>query len=239
MLGKIRYFLFIVIIAISIVIMIPICLLRPFSTRNNTTIFKILSFLCKYIVRMEVHIEGEDHIRNNYPCVLIGNHQHNYDVLAVHRLFIDKTVILGKFELGLIPVFGQIYTLCGNILVKRGNRKKAMKSMQALEKRVIDKKLAVLVFPEGHRNMSDDLMPFKKGAFYTAVRTQSPLIPFAISQFAKRPEMNSLKKVDIYCKVYEPMTTIGLKNSDIPELITKSREVISTGIKEMNQKYSH
>jgi 1-acyl-sn-glycerol-3-phosphate acyltransferase len=188
-------------------------------------------------VGIQVHVDGKDIIENNHPSVLIGNHQHNLDVLMVAGLYTNFVVVLGKFELGLIPFFGQIYVLCGNILVKRGNRKKAMQSMIKLEKIVLEKKLSVLVFPEGHRNANEKLLPFKKGAFYTAVRTQSPLIPFSVSQFVTYQDLNTFKKVNMYIKVHQPISTVGMTTKDIPKLVEKSKSIIEDGILEMNKNY--
>jgi 1-acyl-sn-glycerol-3-phosphate acyltransferase len=219
------------------VLITPICLLRPLSPKNGNLFFKIFRVIMQHIVGIHVHIEGKDIIENNHPSVLIGNHQHNLDVLMASGLYTDFVVVLGKFELGLIPFFGQIYVLCGNILVKRGNRKKAMKSMKKLERIVLEKKLSVLVFPEGHRNSNEKLLPFKKGAFYTAVRTQTPLIPFSVSQFVNYQDLNTFKKVHMYIKVHQPITTIGLTTKDIPDLVEKSKIIIEEGILEMNKNY--
>jgi 1-acyl-sn-glycerol-3-phosphate acyltransferase len=238
MLGFIRYMLFIFFILLSLIVVTPLCILRPFNTKNGNRFFKTFHFFMRTFAGIEVFTEGTEIVEKAHPGVLIGNHQHNYDILSVAQVFTNYTVVLGKFELGLIPYFGQIYVLCGNILVKRGNRKQAMKSMKELEKNIVDKALTVLVFPEGHRNNTDELLPFKKGAYYTAIRTQSPLIPFSVSQFTKHSNFNKFKKVNIYVKVHEPLETKGLTNKDIPQLITKSRELIQTGIIELNQNYS-
>lgn len=216
----------------------PICILRPFTPKNGNLFFKIFRFFMHYLNGIQVHVEGKDIIEKTHPSVLIGNHQHNIDVLMAAGLYTNFVVVLGKFELGLIPFFGQIYILCGNILVKRGNRKKAMQSMKKLEKIVLDKKLSVLVFPEGHRNSNSALLPFKKGAFYTAVRTQTPLIPFSVSNFMTYQNLNSFKKVNIYLKIHPPIETQGLTEKDINFLVSKSRLIIEEGITQMNKYYN-
>ena len=237
MLAITRYFLFIVFIFISLLVITPGCIFRPFSAKNNYLFFKTLEFLMKNFAGMRLHVQGREIVDQTRPSILIGNHQHNYDVLTVAAVFTNFTAVLGKFELGLIPFFGQIYTLAGNILVKRGNRKKALASMRKIEKKVVDEKLSILIFPEGHRNTGKQLLPFKKGAYYTAIRTQSPLIPFSVSQFINYENLNKFKPIDIYIKIGSPIETKGLTEKDIPQLITKSREVLEAGILEMNKNY--
>lgn len=238
MLYKIRYALFASLIIVVMVLISPVFILRPFSPKNSHLFFICFDWVAKYILNIRVHIEGRDILLNTRPAVLIGNHQHNFDVITVTKLYSDFLVVLGKFELGLIPIFGQIYILGGNILVKRGNRKKAMASMDKLEKKIRDKRLNVLVFPEGHRNPGKEMLPFKKGAYYTAIKTQAPLIPFSVSQFVQQyPHPKGFERIDIYIKVHQPISVEGKTNKDIPALITQSRAIIENGIKEVNQKY--
>ncbi|MAX67521.1 MAG: lysophospholipid acyltransferase family protein [Bacteriovoracaceae bacterium] len=237
MIAFLRYFLYTFYIFLSLFIVSPLAIIRPFNPANSYMFFKVFAFFMENFGGFKLHVEGAQKVVQTAPGVLIGNHQHNYDVLSVAKIFTRKTVVLGKFELGLIPFFGQIYFLFGNILVKRGNRKKAMKSMAMVEKKVLNNKLVVLVFPEGTRNTKKELKKFKKGAFYTALRTQSPLIPFSVSQFVAYCDFNTFKKIHIYVKVHDPIPTLGLTTQDIPALMEKSKKIIETGISELNQNY--
>ena len=218
--------------------LLPAFLLRPFNPKNTKLFFHVVERVAKVLLNIHVHIENPEALKNNDPAVLVGNHQHNFDVITVCKLYQCLIVVLAKYELGLIPIFGQFYVLGGNILVKRGNRKKAMKSMDKLEEKIRSKGLKVLVFPEGHRNREHELQPFKKGAYYTALKTGVPLIPFSVSQFVycKYP-LKGFERLDIYIKVHEPISVEGKTQADIPELISLSRKKIEEGILELNKKY--
>lgn len=237
MLAYTRYFFFVFLMFTGLLVITPLCILRPFSTKNNFAFFKYFDFMCNLFLGIKTHLEGEEKLVQYAPAILIGNHQHNYDSLTVAKLFKHNCAVLGKFELGLLPYFGQIYVLAGNILVKRGNRKKSMQSMDTVAKKIIDKKLNILIFPEGHRNPKKELLPFKKGAYYTAIRTQRPLLPFSVSQFINYEDLNKFKKVHIYLKVHDPIFTEGKTHKDIPELISLSRKVITDGIEELNNNH--
>ncbi len=237
MIALFRYFIFIVLLFLSLGIITPLALLRPMNNKNSFVFFKVFAFLCRYLCGVRLNIEGRDIVEKNRPSVVVGNHQHNFDVLTARAIFTQHTVVLGKYELGYIPIFGQIYTLCGNILVQRGKHKKAMESMASLEKKIIQKGLSVLIFPEGHRNSKKEMLPFKKGAFYTAINTQIPIIPFSVSQFVQYDVLNKLGLVDIYIRIHEPINTKGKTHRDIIDIMKKTRSVIEDGVKELNQKY--
>lgn len=238
MLYKIRYALYSASIIATMLVLLPFFVIRAGNPKNTKLFFNLFEKVAKYFLNIHVHIENPEYLQNNEPGIVIGNHQHNFDVITVSKLYQSLIVVLGKFELGLIPIFGQFFVLGGNILVKRGNRRKALESMNRLETKVNKKGLKVLVFPEGHRNRKADLAPFKKGAFYTAIKTQSPLIPFSASQFVSlKYPLKGFERLDIYIKVHPPIPVAGKTNKDIPELIAKSREVIQQGINEMNRYY--
>ncbi len=43
-----------------------------------------------------------------------------------------------------------------------------------------------MIFPEGTRSRTGELLPFKKGGFLMAIKGQAPIVPVAISG-ARRP----------------------------------------------------
>ncbi len=237
MLYYVRYLLYVILLFVGLFCLIPFVIIRPLSSKNNTAFFKIFKWIMETSGLFKLHIEGEEILKDNFPCILAGNHQHNFDVLTVADLFKNNVAVLGKYELGFLPFFGQIYVLCGNILIKRGNRKKAMASMDLLVKKIKEKSLGILIFPEGTRNPAKELKPFKKGAFHTAVRSQIPIIPFSASQFVAYCDLNSLKRIHIYIKVHPPIPTVGLTNKDIPALMEETRIAIQSGIEEVNKNY--
>lgn len=62
------------------------------------------------------------------------------------------------------------------------NRKDTQGSIKALENMRIDlteKKLKICMYPEGTRNKTPQkgFLPFKKGAFFSAIKAQVPIIP--------------------------------------------------------------
>ena len=221
----------------TVLILFPLALLRPFSTKNTFVFFKTFEQICKYLLRIELEIEGQEIVYANRPGILIANHQHTFDILVVAAFFTPFLTTLGKIELFFLPLIGQYYWLSGNVLIKRNNSKKAMKSMDKVESHLRRKKLSVLIFPEGHRNSEVKLKKFKKGAFYTALKTQFPIIPISISQYGSKADWSGFKKVTIGLKVHNPIDVSAYNENNLDELIQISKDKIESGISELNKIY--
>ena len=235
MLKIIRLSYFPISILITSLIMLPFSIIRFRSVKNTELFLKIYRTITIPIMGFDVRFDDRKLLDETKPAVVIGNHQHNFDIVMASVVFDYKIVSLGKRQIGFIPFFGQIFWLAGNILITRGNKKSAMKTMKSIEDYIRAKGLGIVIFPEGHRNTSEELLPFKKGAFYTAIHCQVPIVPFVVSQYARHMDLNKKVPAKIYTKTLEPISTEGLTTEDIPMLMEKCREALSAGIKEVNK----
>lgn len=215
----------------SLFIAAPIIICRPFQTKNNKLFFTIFYPLVSKILGIKFVIHNQEVLQRNNAAVIISNHQHNFDLIPLALVFTENVAVLGKKQLGYLPLFGQLFTLAGNILVDRSNRKRALASMDKLENAITEKNTSIFIFPEGHRNKgSQELLPFKKGAFYTAVRAQAPIIPISIERYHNHIFTSSSKKREFNIYVHPPIETKGLSKTDIPRLMQEARESISKSI---------
>jgi 1-acyl-sn-glycerol-3-phosphate acyltransferase len=85
-----------------------------------------------------------------------------------------------------------------------------------------------MIFPEGTRSTTADLLPFKDGAFRLAIDARVPILPLVV-----RGTSTALPKHDwrfarstAVVKVLEPVETQGLTGEDIPALKARVREMI-------------
>ena len=82
-----------------------------------------------------------------------------------------------------------------------------------------------LIFPEGTRSRTDDLLPFKKGGFIMAIKAQVPVVPVAVhgGRAAMRKGSPWVRPVMVDIVVGEPIPTTGLTLDDRDELIARVR----------------
>ena len=155
-------------------------LLRPFHRNNVYHTSRYLGKVTK-LLGFDVEVRVPESVKHIGPAVYVANHQNNYDVFTVANAVQPGTVTVGKKSLKWIPIFGQMYWLTGNILIDRKNTSKAMSVMDLTANKIIKNKLSVWMFPEGTRSKGRGLLPFKAGAFRTAMQANVPIVPVCAS----------------------------------------------------------
>ena len=87
-----------------------------------------------------------------------------------------------------------------------------------------------LIFPEGTRSKTDELLPFKKGGFIMAIKAQAPIVPVAVQGGREAMQRGSwiIRPVTVSIRVGEPIETAGLGREDRDPLIARVRGDIET-----------
>ncbi len=156
------------------------CILRPFHRDSVHHTARYLGKVTK-LLGFDVEVRIPESAKNIGPVVYVANHQNSYDVFTMANAVQPGTVSVGKKSLKWIPIFGQMYWLTGNILIDRNNSNKAMGTMSSTASKISKNKLSVWMFPEGTRSRGRGLLPFKSGAFRTAIQANVPIVPICAS----------------------------------------------------------
>ena len=86
-----------------------------------------------------------------------------------------------------------------------------------------------LIFPEGTRSKTDEMLPFKKGGFLMAIKAQAPIVPVAIQGGRDAMQRGSriIRPVTVSIRVGEPIETAGMQMSDRDALIAQVRSALT------------
>jgi 1-acyl-sn-glycerol-3-phosphate acyltransferase len=95
--------------------------------------------------------------------VVVSNHESFADILLISHLPWEMKW-LSKAELFRIPVMGWMMWLAGDIPVKRGFGPSAVEAMERCRE-ALRRRVSVMIFPEGTRSRTAELLPFRDGAF--------------------------------------------------------------------------
>jgi 1-acyl-sn-glycerol-3-phosphate acyltransferase len=175
-----------------------------------------------------VTVEGLAHIDPGSPQVLVGNHQSWFDVFAVAAIVPKTYHFVAKKELEGIFIFGRAWKTAGHISIDRGDRASAIQSLDRAGAQLRRERSAVIVFAEGTRSPTDDLLPFKKGAFMLAIHTGVPIVPFAVAGSRRVFPKGSwrVRPGPIIVRFGPPIATAGLKTRDRDALIARVRDEV-------------
>uniref|UniRef100_A0A8D2M4G7 1-acylglycerol-3-phosphate O-acyltransferase n=1 Tax=Zonotrichia albicollis TaxID=44394 RepID=A0A8D2M4G7_ZONAL len=140
--------------------------------------------------------------------------------LGLMEVLPDNCVQVGKKELMYMGSVGLIMYLGGVIFINRKSTSSAKMVMSEVAKTMVAENVKVWVYPEGTRNCTGDLLPFKKGAFHLAVQAQVPVIPVVYSSFTSfyNPKTKLFTSGKIKVEVLPPIETKGLTSDDVTEL---------------------
>jgi 1-acyl-sn-glycerol-3-phosphate acyltransferase len=160
------------------------------------------------------------------PYVVVSNHESFADILLISHLPWEMKW-LSKAELFRIPIMGWMMWLAGDIPVKRGFGPSALEAM-ARCRQALDNHVSVMIFPEGTRSRTSELLPFKDGAFRLAIEAGVPILPLAVSGTgtALRKHDWRFGRSDAEVRVLDPVETAGLSLGDVPELKARVRRTI-------------
>ncbi|BDM63177.1 1-acyl-sn-glycerol-3-phosphate acyltransferase [Shewanella sp. NFH-SH190041] len=207
------------------------CLFRP-RHRDNVHMFAKLFSAVAPVLGIKV-IVRQPQTPSPSPCIYLANHQNNYDMFT-HTAAVPKgTVSLGKKSIVWMPLFGQIYWLSGNILIDRNNRHKAFSTMADTARKIKEKCLSVWIFPEGTRSRGKGLLPFKAGAFHTAIAAGVPIVPVVASN-QSNIHLNRWNNGVVIIEVMAPISTEGLSKEDVKPLSAKVHSLMADKLAELD-----
>jgi 1-acyl-sn-glycerol-3-phosphate acyltransferase len=172
-------------------------------------------------------VSGAEHIRPHPASVYAVNHASNVEppvlFLALRSLF-PRLRILYKAELRKLPILTRAFDLAGFIPLERGNRDQSLPAIERAAEALREGN-SFLIFPEGTRSRTGELLPFKKGGFVMALKAQAPIVPVAIkgARAAMRKGSPWIQPVTIQVSFGEPILTTGLGIDDRDQLVADVR----------------
>jgi len=162
------------------------------------------------------------------PYVVVSNHESYADIFLMSH-FPWEMKWLSKHTIFKIPVMGWMMRMALDVPVRRGERESAIAALSECRDRLA-RRVSVMIFPEGTRSRTDELLPFKDGAFHLAIQSRVPILPVAIAGTRSCMAKGSFafRHAHAKARVLAPIATDGLTLDDVPALRDRTRATIDS-----------
>ena len=225
-------YLKVITVAVYLILVSMLALIFALVDKSFTLYLKLNRILSSGVLKItgvSLDITGLENIDKRKTFVYVSNHSSQFDIASLQYSIPQKFSMFYKKELSSVPIFGWALWAGPYIPIDRKNAEKARRSLE-YAKHLMDKKnISVLLFAEGTRSKSGEIMPFKRGAFHLAAISGHPIIPITISQSQKIMPKGKffIKKGTIKIHFDKPIDTSQVKNrKEQIELMERVRNII-------------
>lgn len=176
---------------------------------------------------LRLKVSGAENIQHHRAAVYAVNHASNVEPPIIfhvlHELF-PRLRIVYKAELRKLPILVRAFDLAGFVPLQRGNRDQSLPAIERAGEALAEGN-SFLIFPEGTRSRTGELLPFKKGGFVMALRGHAPVVPVAITGTRNAMRKGSLviQPVEVHVRFGEPVETAGMTLEDRDRLTSAVR----------------
>jgi len=171
------------------------------------------------IARVRLTVEGVEKIDSRQSYVFVANHRSYMDIPAILASIPVEFRFYAKKGLFLVPFLGTHLKRAGHLPVVRGDARASVKSMTLGARLIQERKISMLLFPEGGRSRAG-MREFKEGAAYIAIKAGVPVVPLGVTgtRYVLPMGSNYVRGGPVTLKIGDPIPTSGMKLQDRAQL---------------------
>lgn len=177
-------------------------------------------------IGLDVRVTGRENLWSHRPAVFVFNHQSAADALIMTKLLREDFTGVAKMEVSRHPITGPMFKSVGVVFVERTDRAKAIKAL-APAVQELKNGTSLVIAPEGTRSETEQLGPFKKGAFHMAMQAGVPMVPVVIhNALDAQPKGEVLfRPATVYVDVLPPVVTDRWTPETVDQHVAEVREM--------------
>jgi 1-acyl-sn-glycerol-3-phosphate acyltransferase len=195
-------------------------------------IFRFWARLILALGGVSIRVHGFHRLDPGQRYLFMVNHQSNVDIpVLVQSLRGFQLRWIAKKELLRVPFFGWAMWAGKHIAVDRADSSGGVAVLKKAAARMASG-ISVVVFPEGTRSPDGHLLPFKRGGFLLAAKSNAPIVPVTISGSHKLLPRGEWRLrpgcVEVY--VGEPIAMTNRRPGELRALATQVRQIIERNL---------
>ena len=165
-------------------------------------------------------VTGQEHVQRSRPTVYCVNHASNLEPPVVYMVLAavhPRLRILYKAEIHRLPLLSTVFDVAGFVPIQRRSREQSRLAIETAAQALRDGN-SFLIFPEGTRSRTGELLAFKKGGFVMALKGKAAIVPLTIlgARQAMRKGSPIIRPVTVSVRLGAPVdpSVYGLENRD-------------------------
>jgi len=220
-------------VSLYVLVVGPICLAIALATRNPLILYRAGLggiWLGVALSGIKTHVFGAENIQHARSAVYAVNHASNVEpplIFQSVRSLFPRLRVLYKAELRKLPILVRAFDLAGFVPIQRANPEQSLPAIDRAAQALRDGN-SFLIFPEGTRSRTGQLLPFKKGGFIMALKAQAPVVPVAIkgARDAMRKGSPLIYPARVTIRFGTPIETGALTLDDRDRLVVQTRTAV-------------
>lgn len=180
------------------------------------------------VVGAKVTVVGAEKIDPAANYVVASNHGSLMDISVLFGWLPVPFKFLAKRELLKVPFIGWYLNRDGHLTVDRKSLRSSIESTNECARLIREKRLSVLIFPEGTRSPDGELQRFRDGAAFLAIQSGVPLLPVGIvGAYDILPARSSwFMPGEIELRFGDPISVEGLTSRDRAVLTARLEQAV-------------
>lgn len=182
------------------------------------------------LLRIRLHVTGKEQLPEE-KFLLVSNHRGAMDpLLEMGVLRKYRIGFVSKKELFHIPIIGKLMHKSFCLSLNRGNLKDEAKTILRAIDLVKNQKATVGIYPEGTRNPTNELLPFKNGAFKIAQRANCPIVVAVIRNTELATKNTPFHHTDVYLDFIGVLDNDFVADHNTVEVGKRVREMMEAAL---------
>ncbi|MGA9210264.1 MAG: lysophospholipid acyltransferase family protein [Terriglobales bacterium] len=160
----------------------PVSLAAALLDQSGRAQHRMVAFWSGLLLRlygMPVTVTGLERLDLSRPRIYAANHLSALDIPVLYRYLPFQFRIIAHRVVFGVPLVGWHLRAAGQLMI---DPESVALSRRALREAVqtLRRGLPLVVFPEGERSPTGEMLPFRRGTFLVAVEAQADVVPVAI-----------------------------------------------------------
>jgi 1-acyl-sn-glycerol-3-phosphate acyltransferase len=216
-------------IVLLTIIVEPICVLLVRLDSSGRAQHAVVRWWARLLLKLlaPVTVEGLGHVDAGKARLYAANHLSALDIPLLYACLPFTFRIMAHRLVFRVPLIGWYLRRAGALEIAPESVALSRRALREAVK-TLRRGTPVVIFPEGERSPTGEMLPFRRGAFYVAIEAQTEVVPVAILGTYEGLPVGSahLRRAPLRLVVGEPIPVAGYTRKDLGALAERTQSAV-------------